>query len=418
MAATVIIGGGVIGLCCAFALRRRGVTVTLLDAGPAERAASHGNAGWVVPSLAGPVPAPGLVATSMRWMLRPDSPLYVQPRLDPAFWRWLLAFWRRCNQRDYAAGFAAIGELGRQTLALYDGLATAGVRFEEHRSGIIHAYREPAALAHDYGDLEQLRPFGYDRIELLDGAALQELEPGLVAGLAGGYRIARERHLRPDTFVAGLREWLSRAGVEIRDEVTVTGFEHAGGRVRALETTDGTVPAEAVIACAGVWTGPLLRRAGVRLPIEMGKGYSLDFAPSPLPASVRHALYLHEARVAITPLTGRLRLAGTMELTGLNHRIDPRRVAAISQAGAGFLRSWPANSSPTTVWAGGRPMTPDGLPVIGLAPGFSNLAVASGHAMLGVTLAPATGEAIAELLSSGQAPAVIAPFRADRFGWM
>lgn len=416
MPATVIIGGGVIGLCCAFALRRRGAAVTLLDAGPAERAASHGNAGWVVPSLAGPVPAPGLIATSLRWMLQPDSPLYVQPRLDPEFWRWLLAFWRKCNQRNYAAGLAAIGELGRQTLVLYDGLAAAGVRFEEHRSGIIHAYREPAALAHDYRDLEQLRPFGYDRIDLLDGVALRELEPGLVAGLAGGYRIEQERHLRPDSLVAGLREWLIQAGVEVRDGVTVTGFEHAGGRVHALRTTDGTVPAEAVIVAAGVWSGPLLRRAGVRLPIEMGKGYSLDFAPSPV--SVRHALYLHEARVAITPLTGRLRLAGTMELSGLNHRIEPRRVAAISRAGTGFLRGWPDGVSPTRVWAAGRPMTPDGLPVIGLAPGISNLAIASGHAMLGVTLAPATGEAIAELLTTGRAPAVIAPFRADRWRWV
>jgi D-amino-acid dehydrogenase len=135
-----------------------------------------------------------------------------------------------------------------------------------------------------------------------------------------------------------------------------------------------------------------------------------------LPGPVRHALYLHEARVAITPLAGRLRLAGTMELSGLNHRINPRRVAAIGRAGHRFLCDWPAEVSPASVWVGGRPMTPDGLPVIGLAPGFTNLAIASGHAMLGMTLAPATGEAIAELVMTGRAPATISPFRADRWG--
>jgi D-amino-acid dehydrogenase len=139
----------VIGLCCAVALHQRGAAVTVLDSGPPERAASHANAGWIVPSLAGPVPAPGLVATSLRWMLKPDSPLYVQPRPDPAFLRWLIAFWRRCNPRDYAAGLAAIGELGRQTLTLYDRLRAAGVTFEEHKSGLLFVYRDPRALDHD-----------------------------------------------------------------------------------------------------------------------------------------------------------------------------------------------------------------------------------------------------------------------------
>ena len=415
MGGTVIVGGGVVGLCCAVALRQRGATVTVLDAGPPDRAASHGNAGWIVPSLAGPVPAPGLVRTSLRWMLKPDSPLYLQPRPDPAFLRWLLAFWRRCNARHYAAGLAAIGELGRQTLPLYDRLRAAGVAFEEHRSGILFVYRDPGALAHDYAGLDLLRPFGYDRIAVLDGDALRQREPALVPGLAGGYHIVQDRYIRPDSLVTGLRHWLERAGVELRSGVTVTGFDHAGGRVRSLRTTDGEVSGASVVVCAGAWTGLLLRRAGVRMPIEMGKGYSLDFVPSPVSEPVRHALYLHEDRVAITPLTGRLRLAGTMELSGLNHRIDQRRVKAIVRAGGRCLRDWPAAAVPATVWAGGRPMTPDGLPVIGLAPGFQNLAVASGHAMLGLTLAPATGEAIADLLTTGAAPATLAPFRPDRF---
>jgi D-amino-acid dehydrogenase len=155
--------------------------------------------------------------------------------------------------------------------------------------------------------------------------------------------------------------------------------------------------------------------AGARVPIEAGKGYSLDYAPPPRPIGT--PLYLHEARVAVTPFVDSVRLAGTMELSGLNEIIRPGRVAAIARAAAACLRDWPADSSrATTVWTGMRPMTPDGLPVIGLLPGYGNLAIAGGHAMLGVTLAPATGEALAELLTTGQAPSVLAPFDPARFG--
>ena len=153
----VIVGGGVIGLCAAFALERRGIPVIVIDAGPPEHAASHVNAGWIVPELAEPVPAPGLIATSLRWMLRSDSPLYIKPRLDPAFLRWTLRFWRHCNARDYRAGTRATAALGMRSLALYDQLRTAGVDYEEHRDGIVFAYQDPHTLEHDYTALEQVR---------------------------------------------------------------------------------------------------------------------------------------------------------------------------------------------------------------------------------------------------------------------
>lgn len=418
MPGTVVIGGGVIGLSCAYSLHQRGVEVTILDAGPPELASSHGNAGWITPSLATPVPAPGLLSTSFRWMLQPDSPLYVQPRFDPEFLRWLYDFWRKSNRRDYEAGLTAIGEFGRDTLAQLDDLRRAGVEFEEHQTGLLFAYRDGAALERDYRDLDLLMPFGYTDIVLLNETTIREVEPALVAGLAGGYHIVQERHVRPDTLVRGLREWLTAAGVEIRDGVSVTGFEQQGRQIRGLHTSAGPIATEAVVVAAGVWTEALLREVDVRVPITMGKGYSMDFVPSPLPEPITHAMYLHEERVAMTPMHGRLRLAGTMELSGLNHRINPRRVEAISRAASEFLRDWPKNAKPATVWTGGRPLTPDGLPVIGMAPGFTNLAVASGHSMLGVTLATVTGEAIAEVLTTGHTPPALEPFRASRFRWL
>ena len=198
-----------------------------------------------------------------------------------------------------------------------------------------------------------------------------------------------------------------------------------------IETNDGTAtavfaagerfPAETVVVAAGAWTPRLLKPLRVNVPIEAGKGYSIDFEPAPvLPQPVRRPLYLHETRVTITPLNDMIRLAGTMELSGLNHDVRQERVAAIARSAAWAIRGWPertATSGPgVRVWHGPRPMTPDGLPVIGLAPGYRNLIVASGHAMLGMTLAPATGEAVAELITTGYTPHLIAPFDPARFG--
>ena len=415
MKPVVVVGGGVIGLTVAHALHRRHVPVTVVDAGPPARAASHGNAGWITPALSGPVPAPGLVGTSLRWMLKPDSPLYVQPRADLGFLRWLLAFWRHCNARAYGDGFAATAALNAPTMALFDALRADGVRFEEHRQGLAVVYHSRRELEHDYAGLDALAAHGSPTPPLLDGDALRESEPLLNDAIAGGYCFDQERSVRPDSLVTGLTTWLRNAGVGVRAATAVTAIEHRHGQVSAVVTEAGSIAADAVIVCAGAWTPAVMRLAGVRVPIEAGKGYSLDVASPPAPKPNR-PLYLHEARVAVTPLDGTVRLAGTMEISGLHDRINPKRVAAMQRAAEATLWGWPHDTTTATVWTGSRPMTPDGLPAIGRAPGFRNLLLASGHAMLGVTLAPATAAALADLYVSGHPPDVLQPFDPARFG--
>jgi D-amino-acid dehydrogenase len=246
----VVVGGGVVGLCCAWALERRGAAVTVVDAGPRDHSASHVNAGWIVPSLAEPVPAPGLVGQSLRWMLRPDSPLYVAPRLDPGFLRWLLAFWRSCNAPSYRAATEATAAFGVRTMELFDALRADGVAFEEHRDGLLFAYRDPAALRHDHAGLEPLRPFGYPIPPLLSGAEARALEPALSDAIVGGFWLERERSVRPDSLVSGLLDRLEAAGTEVRLGETVVGLSASGGVVRTVVTDRGTLPAEAVVVAA------------------------------------------------------------------------------------------------------------------------------------------------------------------------
>ncbi len=414
MKPVMIVGGGVIGLSVAHALHRCGLPVTVVDAGPPARAASHGNAGWITPALSGPVPAPGLMRSSLGWMLRSDSPLYVRPRADPGFLRWLIGFWRHCNTRAYQHGLAATAALNAQTMPLFDAMRADGVEFEEHRQGLAIVYRSRHELEHDYAGLDALRVLGFPKPPLLDGDELRSMEPVLTEAIVGGYGFDQDRSVRPDSLVAGLTHWLREAGVDLRLATAVTAIEHQRGRVSMVVTDTGPIAAAAVIVCAGAWTPGVMRLAGVRVPIEAGKGYSLDVASPPAPQP-RRPLYLHEARVAVTPLDGMVRLAGTMELSGLHDRINPARVAAVHRAGVAALRGWPADSASATVWTGSRPMTPDGLPVIGRAPGFANLLMASGHAMLGVTLAPATAAALADLYLSGRTPDVLQPFDPARF---
>ena len=228
MSRTVVIGAGVIGLACAYELRRRGDEVIVLDRIGPGAAASAGNTGWIVPSFSGPVPAPGLVGQSVRWMLSPDSPLYVKPRLDPGFLLWLWAFWKHCTKSAYEAGLDAVAALNTQTMALYDALAADGVRFEMHRQGVLFVFLGRAALEHVGADLERMRRYGYEPAETLTAHEVRDLEPILSANVIGGIVAGRERHVRPESLVAGFVERLSALGVDLRGGTEVTGFRRRG----------------------------------------------------------------------------------------------------------------------------------------------------------------------------------------------
>jgi D-amino-acid dehydrogenase len=416
----VVVGGGIIGLACAYELRKRGADVTVLDEREMGMGASWGNAGWIVPSLSGPVPEPGLTLTALRWLLKSDSPLYIKPRLDPGFVRWLWDFWKRCNRRDYEAGIAAMARLNRSTMELYDAWQAEGVDFEMHRAGLVFAFVSEDGLRHHLDGFAYLEPHGYSRPESLSGTEVRRMAPILSANVVGGFIVERERHLEPGALIRGLVERLTIDGVDLRPRTRVTGLLRVTGRtgssygrIEAVQTEDRIVEGDAFLLAAGAWSADLAAQAGFQLPVESGKGYSITIERPHV--RLERPLYLGEAKVGMSPYDDSIRLAGTMELSGLSENVDQRRIDSIRRSVGRFVTEWPAGER-EIAWAGMRPLTPDGLPVLGRAPRLENLFVATGHSMLGITLAPATATAMADLICASKKQVDLEPFDPGRFG--
>jgi D-amino-acid dehydrogenase len=347
----------------------------------------------------------------LRWMRDEASPFLVRPRADLEFFRWGVRFARSCQRPAHRAGTAAMLALARDTPELFRELREDGVSFEMHEDGLLYLARSEEALQGWIEMYEGLELLGFDgQLTILDRADLQATEPA-VGDVPYGLLAGRECHVRPEMLVAGLVDHLRTRGVDIHEGAGVRRL-HPSYHGWSVETTAGTFDAEHVVVAAGVWSREVLEPLGVKLPIEAAKGYSVT-AHGPGVAPQR-PLYLTEAKVGVSPFDGVLRLAGTLELSGMDLRLDRARVEAVARTASDYLRDWrPVDGR--VDWAGLRPLAPDGLPIIGAVPGYAGLFVATGHGMLGITLAPATGEALAPLVLDGEQPPELYPLGLERF---
>ena len=406
-----VVGAGVVGLACAWELRRRGADVVVLERAGVGGSVSRGNTGWVSPSLTYPLPAPGMVREGLRQLLTGGEAFVLRPSLDPAFVRWLWSFRRNCTSARFDAGIRALLALNRRTLELFDAYRDAGVAFEMHTAGLVVAARTPGGLDLYRRTFQRLRELGYEggSIDELDAAALAALEPALDRARVGAGLHARvDRFVRPEQLTAGLAERLRADGVEIHEGCEVRTLARSDGGW-ALETTSGPVAAQRLVVAAGLPTAPLLRRLGVRVPLMGARGYSVTIAGRGTPP--RHALYLAEAKLGLSPFDDGVRVAGVFELGASNDDISPAVGERLLAAARPYLAGWqPDADGPAEAWAGLRPATPDGLPLIGALPGLDDIYLATGHGMLGVTLAPATAELLAPLVLEGRAAAELTPF--------
>lgn len=408
----LVVGGGVIGLACAHYLTRAGRGVRVIDRGRVGEGASHGNCGLVFTSDLVPLCVPGAVRKELAGMLRGTSPLYIKPRLDAGLISWLVKFAAAGRAGRLQASMRARESiLGSSERLFEELLAERGLAAEFERRGVLLVYRSEAAFNSYASTNRLLEPFGLAAAPLV-GNALAAVEPALRSDLFGAWHHRSDAHLRPDALLRSWRERLARDGVVFTENCALTGFCASGGRIEAVETSAGRVAAREVVLAAGAWSQGVASRLGVKLPIQPGKGYSVTMErPAVCP---QIPCYLHERRVVATPWPSGYRLGGTMEFSGFSTDLNRRRVDALKSAAGEYLRQ-PLGQPIIEEWAGLRPMTYDDLPVIGRAPGVANLLLATGHGMLGVTTAPATGKLAAELICGLPPHIDPSPFRVERF---
>jgi D-amino-acid dehydrogenase len=395
-----VVGGGVIGLCTALYCARRGWRVTVIERHGAERdGCSYQNGGMVVPSHFVPLAAPGMVALGLKWMWNPASPFYIKPRASWSLADWALKFWQASNVEHVRRAAPLLRDLTLASRECFEELAREE-DFGFVKSGILvlcktqHALEEETAVARHAAEL------GIPA-QVLDAAGTAAIEPAIRMDVAGSVHYELDCRLAPDRLMASLQRRLQAAGVKFHWNTPVSGFSHASNRIRAVKTSSGEIEADEFVLSAGSWSPQLARGIGVKLPMQAGKGYSLTLPRDSVEkaGAPRMGAILAEARMSVTPIGGAVRFGGTMELAGLNEDINPIRVRGIIDAVPRYYPDIkPADFDGIRPWRGLRPCTPDGLPYLGRAGGYANLLVASGHAMMGVSLGPITGRLAAGLL--------------------
>jgi D-amino-acid dehydrogenase len=414
MKPTLIIGGGIVGLFSAYFLQKEGVEVTIIDRTNLKDNCSTGNAGMIVPSHIIPLAAPGMISKGIGWMFSSKSPFYIHPRLDFKLAQWCLLFFKAANEKQVTKAIPFLKNLSLLSKALYQEFKV------EHpessmalvEKGLMMAYQTDAVEKEEIEFAHLARKYGLEA-EILSPADIRNIEPNLEVKARGAVLFPGDAHLDPGALYSFLKKYLEEKGVKFLYNTQVLGFEKTGAKVEAILTDQGKIESEKVLLCGGSWSGELAKMLDFFIPMMGGKGYSFVQENKP---EIKQATILTEMKVAVSPYSETVRFGGTMEIAGTNQSINLNRVKGIFESINRFYPDFEAKfPAENQIWKGLRPCSPDGLPYIGFAPGHSNVLVGSGHSMMGISLAPATGKILAELHQQKDTAIEIKGFEVGRF---
>ncbi|GGI25492.1 NAD(P)/FAD-dependent oxidoreductase [Pedobacter mendelii] len=398
MAKVLIIGGGIVGLSSAYYLHKKGFQVTILDKGELIDNCSFGNAGMIVPSHFVPLAAPGMISQGIRWMFNSKSPFYVHPSLNLNLVNWGLKFVKHATKKHVNESAEPLRDLSLLSKKLYEDLAKEpGFNFELTSNGILAFYKTQKAGEEEAHLAERAVELGLE-MAVLNAAECKALQPELELDILGAVHYRCDAHLYPGKLMRDLLYYLEQNGIKIQRGKEVDKIESDGNRITKVFTGDDVWEADEYVLATGSWSPAVAKMINLNISLMPGKGYSF-MEPEPKNRVTIPAL-LCEARVAITPMSGSIRYGGTMELDKINTRINMQRVKGIVEAVPKYFPDLkPDMPAENKIWYGFRPSSPDGLPYIGRSTEKKNLIVATGHGMMGLSLGPATGLLVSQIMS-------------------
>lgn len=397
----------------AYFLCKSGHEVTVIDKSDLSSGASFVNAGYLTPSHIIPLAAPGVLMQGLKWMMDSSSPLYIKPRWDLDFLKWSWYFHRSSTAAKVEKAIPVIKDINLLSRELFQDIKTSGDLgdFQLERKGLLMLYQTKAAQEHELRVARKAEHLGLEVSEL-DASGLARLQPDVKIDAKGAIYYECDGHTTPTEFMPKMVSYLKRAGVMFSANEEVRDLIRKGDKITELRTSKNTYGTDEIVLAAGSWSGRLAKKLGTELPLQAGKGYSINVSRD---TGITLPAILMEAKMAVTPMRGFTRFAGTMEFSGINHTIRQERVEAIAK---GAHRFYPeleiTTEEKSKAKTGLRPVSPDGLPYIGRFKGYSNLIIATGHAMMGWSLGPATGKFVQQLIDSIRPDMDLTPFAPDR----
>ena len=409
----VIIGGGIAGLSSAYFLRKSGHRVTVIEKTDLTQGASFVNAGFITPSHIIPLAAPGMMSKGLKWMFNSASPFYLKPRWDPEFFKWAWYFKRASTEAKVEKAIPVIKDINILSRGLFEDIKASGDLGDFHleRKGLLMLYKSEKAGEEELKVAEKAKFLGLE-VEALNLEQLKNFEPEVELDVAGAIHYECDGHTTPTEFMPKMVAYLKSAGVQIRTEEEVQSIAVSGKTVQNVVTDKGEYKSDELVLAAGSWTANLVKQLDLNIPLQAGKGYRINVERD---TKIHYPAVLMEAKVAVTPMRGFTRFAGTMEFSGINHKIRKERVKAIADTAKQYYPELEFTSEElASAKSGLRPVTPDGLPYIGRSYKFKNLCFATGHAMMGWSLGPATGLLVSEIIDGKRPSMDLTAFDPDR----
>ena len=409
----IVIGGGIIGLSSAYYLQKAGHKVTVIDKSDFSSGASYVNAGYITPSHIISLAAPGMINKGIKWMLNSSSPFYVKPRLDLDFLKWTWQFKKSATKAKVEKAIPVIKDINLLSRELYEDMKSSNdFDFFYQHKGLMMYYQTDKAGEGEWNVGKRAIKEGL-KVENLTKEEVQKIELNVDLNIKGAVYYHSDAHMTPHEFMVQMKSYLEENGVRILSSEEVLDISVSGEKVTSIQTKQETLTAEEFVLATGSWTQNLAKKLNATIPVQAGKGYRINVERE---TNITIPGILMETKVAVTPMNGFTRFAGTMEVGGINHKINPVRVNAIANAGEKYYNGLKINQQERdNAQCGLRPVSPDGLPYIGRLSKVKNVTVATGHAMMGWSLGPATGKLVSEIISDKKTSLDLTPYKVERF---